>query len=68
MITFLMFGAGVGLLVFGADRLVAGASGLARRLKIPSVVIGLTIVALGTSRPSSLLVVLVQRRARQISP
>jgi cation:H+ antiporter len=51
MITFLMFCVGVGLLVFGADRLVAGASGLARRLNIPSVVIGLTIVALGTSTP-----------------
>lgn len=51
MYTFVLFAVGVGLLVVGADRLVAGASGLARRLGISTVVIGLTIVALGTSTP-----------------
>lgn len=45
------FGAGVALLVVGADRLVAGASGLARRVGVSTVVIGLTVVALGTSTP-----------------
>lgn len=39
------------LLVKGADWFVSGASGLARRLGIPSLVIGLTIVAFGTSAP-----------------
>ncbi len=39
------------LLIFGADRLVNGASSLARNLQIPDIVIGLTIVALGTSAP-----------------
>ena len=39
------------LLVKGADLFVDNASGLAYRLKISSVVIGLTIVAFGTSMP-----------------
>ena len=39
------------LLVWGADRLVAGASALARNLGVSPLVIGLTIVAFGTSAP-----------------
>ncbi len=39
------------LLVKGADWFVSGASGLAHRLGIPPLVIGLTIVAFGTSAP-----------------
>ena len=39
------------LLVKGADFFVEGASDIARKLGIPSIVIGLTIVALGTSLP-----------------
>ena len=35
----------------GADRLTEGASALARRMNIPEIVIGLTIVAAGTSAP-----------------
>jgi len=42
---------GLGLLVSGADRLVAGAVDLARLLGISERVIGLTIVAVGTSLP-----------------
>lgn len=42
---------GLAALVFGAEWLVKGASGLARRFGIPSLVIGLTIVAFGTSAP-----------------
>ncbi|MFV0421315.1 calcium/sodium antiporter [Oleidesulfovibrio sp.] len=42
------------LLWFGADRLVEGASALARRFGISELVIGLTIVALGTSLPEFL--------------
>lgn len=41
------------LLVKGADFFVEGASSVARLLRIPSVVIGLTIVALGTSAPEA---------------
>ena len=39
------------LLVKGADYFVDGASGIAKKLRIPSIVIGLTIVAFGTSAP-----------------
>ena len=40
-------------LVGGANFFVEGASGVARKLNIPSVVIGLTIVAFGTSAPEA---------------
>jgi len=42
---------GIGVLVKGADLLITGASGLARRIGIPEFVIGLTLVAFGTSLP-----------------
>lgn len=41
------------LLVKGADFFVEGSSSVAKMFKIPSVVIGLTIVALGTSAPEA---------------
>lgn len=43
--------AGFALLVKGADGFVDGAAAAGRKLKIPSVVVGLTIVAFGTSAP-----------------
>lgn len=39
------------LLIKGADLFVDGASGIAKKLGVPSVIIGLTIVSLGTSAP-----------------
>lgn len=39
------------VLLWGADRFVDGSAGLAVNLKVPGVIIGLTIVALGTSAP-----------------
>ena len=42
---------GVALVLFGADRLTEGASALARRMNVPEIIIGLTIVAAGTSAP-----------------
>lgn len=44
---------GFGLLIKGADFFVDGASGLATRFGIPQIVIGLTIVAFGTSAPEA---------------
>lgn len=41
----------LGVLVWSADRLVTGAAVTARRLGVASMVVGLTIVALGTSAP-----------------
>ncbi len=48
---FLYIGGGFALLVFGADMLVGGAVGLARMAGVSELVIGLTIVAGGTSMP-----------------
>lgn len=42
---------GIVLVLTGADRLTEGASSLARRMNVPEMVIGLTIVAAGTSAP-----------------
>jgi len=42
---------GVALLIWGADRFVDGASSVAKNLRVPSMVIGLTIVSIGTSLP-----------------
>lgn len=42
---------GMALLIKGADFFVSGASAVAKRLKVPAIFVGLTIVALGTSLP-----------------
>ena len=41
------------LLSKGADWFVDGAAGIAKKLKIPQIIIGLTIVAMGTSAPET---------------
>lgn len=50
---YLLLLVGFALLVKGADFFVEGASSVARLLRVPSVVIGLTIVAMGTSAPEA---------------
>lgn len=49
--SFVFLIAGFGLLIVGADVFVAGASSLAKKFGIPSIIIGLTVVAFGTSAP-----------------
>ena len=44
---------GIIMLVKGADWFVEGASGIARKMGIPQLVVGLTIVAMGTSAPEA---------------
>lgn len=53
LLQLLILVAGFALLIWGADFFVDGASGIADRLKIPQLVIGLTIVAFGTSAPEA---------------
>jgi len=51
MLTYILFVLGFVVLIFGAHKLVEGAAGLGYRLGMSQVVVGLTIVALGTSLP-----------------
>ncbi|MFH0838319.1 MAG: calcium/sodium antiporter [Patescibacteria group bacterium] len=51
MLVYFLFAAGFVLLIKGADLLVDGSASIAKKLKISSIVIGLTIVAFGTSAP-----------------
>lgn len=51
IISILLFIGGMALILFGANLLTDGASALARRFNISELVIGLTIVAIGTSLP-----------------
>jgi cation:H+ antiporter len=51
LMTVLLFGAGIVLLIWGADLLVRGAAHLAALAGVSPLVIGLTVVAMGTSAP-----------------
>ncbi len=60
--TYLQLLAGLALLTFGGNGLVKGASGLARSAGISHLVIGLTVVAFGTSAPELMVSVLATVR------
>lgn len=51
MMSFVYLLVGFVLLVVGADKFVAGASAAARKLGVPALIVGLTVVAFGTSAP-----------------
>jgi len=51
MITYLLFIVGFYVLVKGAELLIKGSVSVAKKFNVPSIVIGLTIVAFGTSLP-----------------
>ncbi len=51
MLSFVMLVIGFVLLVWGADKFVEGASALARKMGVSPLLVGLTIVAFGTSMP-----------------
>lgn len=51
MLTYILFVIGFLLLISGANILVEGSASIAKKLNISSIVIGLTIVAFGTSAP-----------------
>ncbi|MCJ8309796.1 MAG: calcium/sodium antiporter [Rhizobiaceae bacterium] len=55
MLVYLLFCLGLVLLLVGGDLLVKGAVGLAEKFGISPLIIGLTIVALGTSAPELLI-------------
>lgn len=51
MLVYILFIPGFFVLIKGADLLVEGSASIAKKLHIPNIVIGLTIVAFGTSAP-----------------
>ena len=51
MLNFFILATGFVILIYGATLLVNGAASLAKKFNIPGIVIGLTIVAFGTSSP-----------------
>jgi len=51
MTLYLLFVLGFVLLIKGADWLIQGAVSIAQRLQVPDLVVGLTVVAFGTSAP-----------------
>ena len=50
------------LLIKGADFFVEGSSAVAKRLRIPSMIIGMTIVAMGTSLPELVTSIVAARK------
>lgn len=48
---------GLGLLIFGADRFIAGAAATASNFGVPPLLVGLTVVGLATSAPEMLVAV-----------
>ena len=53
LLPYILLIAGFALLIKGADFFVDGASSIAGKLKVPSLIIGLTIVSIGTSLPEA---------------
>ncbi len=51
IVSILLIALGFVLLIKGADFLVDGASSIAKKFHIPEIIIGLTIVSIGTSMP-----------------
>lgn len=51
ILTFLLLIIGFVLLIKGADFFVEGSASIAKQLRVPSLIIGMTIVAMGTSLP-----------------
>ena len=57
LITILLIIVGFFLLIFGADLLVRGSSNIAKRFNISEMIIGLTIVSIGTSLPELMITI-----------
>ena len=55
MLDVLLLMLGFALLIKGAEVFVNASVGIAKRLRVPTVIIGLTIVAMGTSAPEAVI-------------
>ena len=58
LLSFVAIIVGIGLLVWGAERFVHGAAAIANNLGVPPLIIGLTVVGIGTSAPEILISVI----------
>ncbi len=58
MLTYILFALSFVLLIKGADWLVTGATAIARRFRVSDMIIGLTIVSVGTSMPELIVSIL----------
>lgn len=61
--TFVQFLLGAGIVVFGSRILVIGAVGISERMGIPPIVVGLTVVAVGTSLPELITAITSSRKS-----
>ena len=50
-VSVLLFAVGLVLLIYGGDWFVDGATGIARRFRLPDIVVGATVVSIGTTLP-----------------
>jgi len=64
LVSLLVTAGGLVLLIVGAELLIRGASSLAKRLAIAEIVIGLTVVAFGTSTPEMVVNVFASAEGR----
>ena len=62
MLSYAVLFAGFALLIYGANVFVSASVQIARKLGIPTVIIGLTIVAMGTSAPEAVITVTASLR------
>lgn len=51
VLSFLLIAVGLAVLIYAADLLVKGAASISKKIGIPAIVIGLTVVSFGTSAP-----------------
>ena len=65
MITYILFVVGFIILIKGADLLVDGASSIARKFHISTLVIGLTLVSFGTSAPELIINLVASMEGKQ---
>lgn len=55
---------GLVALVYGADRFIAGAAAAARRLGVPALLVGLTVVGIGTSLPEIVVAIIASLQGK----
>ena len=64
LVDILLFLLGIVLIIVGANYLTEGASTLARRMGLSPLVVGLTIVAFGTSAPELIVSLMVRNQGQ----